>query len=771
MSRNGCELRFDEAAHALRVADTLVPASESRANPPAAQEGGQLTALVSERLWEQDAHFRFTALSGGAQLRPAGAALGLCRWEQPNAMPLRCTWQEHIDVLRRRLPFKDFEYRAGLLDAPVFISVTGEPVYDSGGRFEGYRGTAHDITRRVLAEEEVRRSSNLLKQASALCGFGGWRLTTSDWMFVGSQETGAQLGLAPDGPVPIKTVLRRLVPHSRRALIGLLQKHSERFEVEVRATKQQGQSAWLRVVGETERDPAGNVIAYSGAAQDVTEQKEASDRLQGLSNRLTTTLESITDGFFTVDREWRFTYVNPEFERATGRSRAEMLGMRLWEVFPKAAGGRLHEQYSRALNEGVTIKYEDFSPTLERWLRITAYPSEQGLAVHFSDVSEKRRALEALHESEERYRLLFESSLNAVLQTKPDGEIVRANSAACLLFRMSEAELCALGGAGLIASGYSRFETFLAELDASGKTVGRLNMRRADGECFQAEVSGFRYTSSNGQVHSAMVLRDVTTQLAHERSMAALNATLSERVQARTAELEASNEELKAFAHSLAHDVRAPIAAIEGFSAYLEEQLEGRLRQYASRVRAAAKRLDNYVGAMLSLAKISHSELVWTRVDLSSIAEGLLAELRHRQPGRSVEVDIQPGMGAVGDLRLLRVVVENLLQNAWKFTSKTESPCIRFMIASAEDRCVTYCVRDNGAGFSMAFADKLFGSFQRLHSDSEFPGTGIGLAGVKRIVERHGGQVWAEGVEGAGAAFYFTLLDRFDDSSSGGELE
>jgi signal transduction histidine kinase len=234
---------------------------------------------------------------------------------------------------------------------------------------------------------------------------------------------------------------------------------------------------------------------------------------------------------------------------------------------------------------------------------------------------------------------------------------------------------------------------------------------------------------------------------------------LEKRVEARTRELAASNKELEAFSYSVSHDLRAPLRAIDGFSKALLDHcaasLDEKGRHYLERVRAGTRRMGDLIDNMLGLARISRKELSRQRVDLSAIAQRVAGELAARDGGQRVRVAVQAGLTATADSGLVEVLLENLMGNAWKFSSRKDDPAVQVGRLDGEDGA--FYVRDNGAGFDMAYADKLFGAFQRLHSDSEFEGTGIGLATVQRIVNRHGGRVWAEGEPGKGAAFYFTL--------------
>jgi signal transduction histidine kinase len=226
-------------------------------------------------------------------------------------------------------------------------------------------------------------------------------------------------------------------------------------------------------------------------------------------------------------------------------------------------------------------------------------------------------------------------------------------------------------------------------------------------------------------------------------------------------ELAAANKELESFSYSVSHDLRAPLRAIDGFSQALLSNYRGQILDqrgvhFLERVRAGTEKMSSLIDDMLHLARVTRRTLVRRDVDISALAHEVAAELANRHPDRDVHCVIEPGLRASADAHLLRIVFENLLGNAWKFTTNQVLARIDVGQKGQDDEPIFY-VRDNGAGFDMAYADKLFGAFQRLHTEAEFEGTGIGLATVKRILARHGGQVWAEGAVGAGATFYFTL--------------
>ncbi|HUK30672.1 MAG TPA: ATP-binding protein [Candidatus Acidoferrum sp.] len=304
--------------------------------------------------------------------------------------------------------------------------------------------------------------------------------------------------------------------------------------------------------------------------------------------------------------------------------------------------------------------------------------------------------------------------------------------------------------------------SFLRENSIRAKAVDQL-------ESLNSELE-HRVTERTAALQTAIdqVRKENEERLAAESAVTKLNAELEMRVRHRTLELESSNKELESFCYSVSHDLRAPLRSIDGFSmAILEDygdQLDADCKTQLHRVRAATVRMGTLIDDLLNLSRITRSEMHREPVDLSQLAKTIAMELRNSQPDRKVEFDISPGLRADGDARLIRIALQNLFTNSWKFTSRRDHARIEFGRTDMNGSS-SFFVADNGAGFDPSYSDRLFGAFQRLHAASEFPGTGIGLATVQRIIHRHGGDIWASGAVNEGATFFFTLQPHSDTHS------
>jgi PAS domain S-box-containing protein len=362
-----------------------------------------------------------------------------------------------------------------------------------------------------------------------------------------------------------------------------------------------------------------------------------------------------------------------------------------------------------------------------------------------------------LKESEEKFSKAFLASPAAMsIANAADGRYIDINEAMAEMTGYSREE----------SLGRTSLELGLVDMEARAKilTSGReygfvrdveIQIHTRSNQILDVLVS-LEQIILNGQTCMLTIQYDITKRKRAEAEVRRLNQELEQRQIA----LETANKELEAFSYSVSHDLRAPLRSIDGFSMALLEDYSAQLpekgQNYLMRVRTNAQRMAELIDDLLGLARVTRASVERTPVDLSALAENILGELQHEQPERHVKLLITPGLTAEADASLLRIALTNLLNNAWKFTSKQAEAQIEFGLQEQNGEQI-YFVRDNGAGFDMTYVGKLFGAFQRLHAATEFPGTGIGLAIVQRIFHKHGGRVWAEGAVDRGATFYFTL--------------
>jgi PAS domain S-box-containing protein len=376
---------------------------------------------------------------------------------------------------------------------------------------------------------------------------------------------------------------------------------------------------------------------------------------------------------------------------------------------------------------------------------------------------ERKRMEHALKASEARYRRLFETAQDGILiLDEESGHIMDANPFLvdmlgysrehCLgkklweIGAFTDIEACKASFAELQKNGYIRYEDQPLET--------------RDGHSIAVEFVSNVYLVDDQKVIQCNI-RDISARKSAETDLRSLNCELDQRVRERTTQLEALNRELETFNYSVSHDLRAPIRRIQGFVEVLEKEYPGKLdlegQNLIQAISASARHMDSLINALLRLARLSRGELNAQPTNLSSLFHSIGAEVQKGDPSRKVDFVVADGIIANGDRALLRILMENLLNNAWKFTSHRDTARIEFGVSRESDGTQAYFVRDDGAGFDMKYAGTLFGAFQRFHSQDEFPGTGIGLASVQRIVHRHRGKIWAQSAKGKGATFFFTL--------------
>jgi PAS domain S-box-containing protein len=510
--------------------------------------------------------------------------------------------------------------------------------------------------------------------------------------------------------------------------------------------------------------PSPNAGVLNVYGRDVTEKIKASRELELERNKLKSILDRMNDGVYIVNKEYDIEYVNPVLIREFGHPGEK----KCYEYFNDLENP-CEWCKNREVFSGDSIQWEWFSPKNGKTFSIFETPinNPDGTTSKmevFHDITELKKAEQELRESEDKFRVIFERSTVGKSLTAPDGKLIKVNEAFPAMLGYTIEEFQDINFADI---------TYMDDLPASREVVRSIlaneNERfrfekrylHKDGSIIWADVSTSLLRDDYGNPLYLMTsLIDITERKKLEEEILKLNENLEAIVKVRTTQLLESNKELESFSYSVSHDLRAPLRALDGFSLAILEDYSDKLDaegiKHLNRIREASQKMANLIDAMLTLSRVTKANLNSKQINLSEIAGIISSDLGNLDPKRKVTWNIQPGIMVNADPVLIKNVMENLLVNAWKFTSKHASASIEVGTLKENDE-VVYFVQDDGAGFDMNYATKLFGAFQRVHSSAEFEGTGIGLATVQRIITKHGGRIWAEGKPEGGATFYFTL--------------
>jgi PAS domain S-box-containing protein len=536
---------------------------------------------------------------------------------------------------------------------------------------------------------------------------------------------------------------------------------------------------------------AGKILSDQVAAVRYVEALRRSEEF------LNNIVENIPIMIFMKDAaNLQYVKFNKAGEELLGYSREELIGKSDDDFFPQHQADFFTAKDREVLRDGILVEIpEETIQTRylgERVLHTKkiSIADKQGkpefLLGISEDITERKHAEVAAARAALEWQMTFDAVNDAIWLLDKEQRVVRSNKAAERFFQCP-------GGKLVGRRCWEIVHGMTAPIPECPLPPARKSLRRESVD-LQLGNGWFRVTvdpilDATGQYDSAVhIVRDITERKRAEEKISRLNAELGKKVAERTRELEDSqlallnlledlnastkdialvnqkltttNKELEAFSYSVSHDLRAPLRGMDGFSQALLEDYSDKLdatgKNYLERIRAGTQRMGLLIDDMLKLSRINRSEFKRESVDLSKMVRAVILTLRQNNPARDVKVSIQKDIIIDGDRHLLEIALTNLIDNAWKFTGKTENARIEFGTELKDGKPVMF-IRDNGVGFDMTYVDKLFGAFQRLHTTAEFIGTGIGLATVQRVIHRHGGQVWAEGEIGKGATFYFTL--------------
>lgn len=540
---------------------------------------------------------------------------------------------------------------------------------------------------------------------------------------------------------------------NKRIEISALHQDGHEFPVELTIVPVRHQGTWI----------------FNSFIRDLTEKKRSEAALQ----RFAAAMDATADAIYLVDRaSMSFVHFNEAACRMRSQTREELfaLGPAGMLGYSRAELEHIYDDIIASGKPAEPLEiYRKRKDGSEAWveLRRQAQRSADGwlIITMVRDITERKRVAAELLESDRRFSDMMDNIDLLSIVIDPQSRIVYCNDYFLALTGWRHDELLGANFVDLIIPPDLMDEVrdvhlgMVADLPAARHHENEILTRSGERRLIRWNNTMLR-SSAGEMIGTASIGEDITEGKRAEEEILRLNADLEHRVKARTVELEAANEELAAFDYSVSHDLKAPIRHVEGYSTILREEygekLDARGRDYLQKMQSAGERMGQLVDDLLALSLVSRAQLNRKVINLSALAQLVFDELHTDESGRDIVWVVAPGMSANADRGQLRIVLENLIGNAFKFTAGRIGARIEFGNNAAEGGPVFF-LRDNGAGFDATYADKLFAPFQRLHAQSEFSGTGIGLATVRRIITRHGGQVWAEGVVNQGATIHFTL--------------
>ena len=551
---------------------------------------------------------------------------------------------------------------------------------------------------------------------------------------------------------------------------SLIDKKASQARFEKRYIHKNGNIIWTDLSSYLQRDKDGKPQFFITTMTDITERKRVEEALQNNEKRFRAIVENSSDAITLINSEGKVLYESSNVPRITGNEISKRIGRNGFETVHPEDLSIVRDAFSRALKEaGTTVSNLQFrcfkADGTIWWAEGTATnllhdPNVGAIVINYRDITERKRAEEKLRESEERYRVFIDSSDDMAFLKDNQFKYILVNRSNAAFFGKTEAEIIGKTDFELMPelAAQKCLESDKMVFDSDKVTVSEESIGN---RIF--ETHKFKVPLKDGMSGIGGYIKDITERKQADEKIHQLNEELEQRVKDRTAQLEAANKELESFSYSVSHDLRAPLRGIDGWSlALLEDfhdQLNDEARQDLDRVRAETQRMGQLIDDLLKISRATRAEMELTSVDLTALTLSVVARMQKTFANRKINFNIQPGISARGDINLLDIVLTNLFENACKFTCNRTPAQIDFGRIDV-DREPVFFIRDNGVGFNMQYAQNLFGAFWRMHKPSEFPGTGIGLATVQRIIHRHGGRVWADAQVDVGATFYFTLKDE-----------
>lgn len=632
------------------------------------------------------------------------------------------------------------------------------------------------------SEAKVKSDSSLVRIAAEKAKLGGWNVDLKENRSYWSDQVAAIHEMPPGYAPLVEEGINFYAPEYRERITEVFTdcaKNGVNYDEEMQIITSSGKRVWIRTIGEAVRDDNGKIFMVQGAFQDISEKKaaeakarEKEERLRETETRFRKIYEDGAIGMVIASEDLKFMMVNKTFCQMTGYPEHELKQLTFVQITHPEDIERDIQNVKLLMSRKINV-YKTEKRYMKKtgeifWAQLTVFPmydSNDKLLYYVGiivDVSDRKQAELLLAESEERYRNIIETAPVGIAILH-DGKVVFANSGGIKILGAQSADQ-------IIGKKVSD----IVHPDNLGKSLERLKRLangetgmypiedkyfKLDGSIIDVEVTATMLTYQNKPAVQ-VIITDITERKHLREELQQLNAELEMKVKQRTALLEAANKELEAFSYSVSHDLRAPLRHINGYVELLNmkysKTLDEEARRYLNTISGSSKKLGVLIDDLLQFSRTSRMELSREEIDFNILLKEVLKELKPVLKNRNIKWDIQKLPIVQGDYGLLKLVWTNLIDNAIKYTR--QQPLAEISVEyKTDDKNYIFCVRDNGVGFDMKYAHKLFGVFQRLHAQSDFEGTGIGLAHAQRIINKHSGKIWVEAEAGKGAAFYFSL--------------
>ncbi|WP_224999031.1 PAS domain S-box protein [Cesiribacter sp. SM1] len=660
--------------------------------------------------------------------------------------------------------------------------IAGKQLHFNVRIYPAHRGLvvfAVDNTAVHTAERELKQQKERLELALNGAQLATWDLDVPSGKSLWSNRWYSMLGYtAGDLEESFETWKNLTHPDDLPVAMKSFEEHlsgkTDYVTFEHRLKKKTGDWLWTTGSGKlVERNHKGEPQRVIGVLQDISSLKNAEQELLEQKERLELALWAAELGIWDRDLQNGRLTVNERCAQMLGYTKAEYENILPLQGFRKTLHPDEAAQITEMLDKHLAGEIPYYRTERRartkagEWLWVlnsgkVVKRDKEGRPIRMIGIQQDISDFKKTEASLRFYKYLIDNIKNPIYWITPDDlKFKYVNKAACDHFGLPEDKLIGVGVLDFdINLDLEKAGSITSEISRNGTHTFKTVHKNSAGQLIPVELtlSSLYY---NDTPYVVGYIRNISEQSAYEAKIRAINTELEQKVAARTAALEATNKELEAFSYSVSHDLRAPLRSIDGFSKAILEDYESALdeegKDFLNRIRSSTQQMGQLIDDLLNLSRVSRAELKKQNVDISKLVLELVSELNQQQAGREVHVKVQPGLYAQADVRLIRIALENLLNNAWKYTGKTELARVEFGSMESGGRTV-YFVKDNGAGFDMKYAARLFGAFQRLHRETEFEGTGVGLATVQRIIHKHGGQIWAEAEPAKGATFYFTLF-------------